>query len=299
MPGPERMAGRTVLITGGTGGIGKATAIGPRRPRGPGRHHRPGPPEGRGRRRRDPGGRRTTRRGVRGGHGHAGGGAATRHGRARRPPAAGRPRQQRRGLLEHPPRHGGRARAHVRAQPPGAVPAHPSARRPAGGERPGPRGHGVLRRAAAGPDRFRRSAGRALVVRAARLQPVQAGERAVHLRAGPPAARHRGHRDRAASRRRAHRVRRRGPRPDPAGDHPVHGPDEVPGAGRPTPIHLASSPEVEGDTGQFFANRKPRRSSKRSYDQADARRLWEVSAELVGLDPDTASRLGPPRRDVP
>ena len=28
MPGPERMAGRTVLVTGGTGGIGRATALG-------------------------------------------------------------------------------------------------------------------------------------------------------------------------------------------------------------------------------------------------------------------------------
>jgi NAD(P)-dependent dehydrogenase (short-subunit alcohol dehydrogenase family) len=68
-----------------------------------------------------------------------------------------------------------------------------------------------------------------------------------------------------------------------------------PEQGALTPIHLASAPEVEGVTGQFFANRKPRRSSKRSYDEADARRLWEVSAELVGLDADTAGRLAPPR----
>ena len=64
-----------------------------------------------------------------------------------------------------------------------------------------------------------------------------------------------------------------------------------------TPIHLASAPEVEGVTGQFFANSKPRKSSKRSYDAADARRLWEVSAQLVGVDAG-AGRLGIPRMDA-
>ena len=67
-----------------------------------------------------------------------------------------------------------------------------------------------------------------------------------------------------------------------------------PEQGALTPIHLASAPEVEGVTGRFFANRKPRRSSKHSYDEADALRLWEVSAELVGLDADTAGRLARP-----
>jgi retinol dehydrogenase 14 len=71
-----------------------------------------------------------------------------------------------------------------------------------------------------------------------------------------------------------------------------------PEEGALTPIHLASSPEVEGVTGQFFANRRPRASAKRSYDLDDARRLWEVSTHLVGLDSDTAGRLGPTRRDA-
>ena len=68
-----------------------------------------------------------------------------------------------------------------------------------------------------------------------------------------------------------------------------------PEQGAQTSIHLASAPEVEGVTGQFFAKSKPRRSSKRSYDEADARSLWEVSAELVHLDPTAAGRLGRPR----
>jgi retinol dehydrogenase-14 len=36
-------------------------------------------------------------------------------------------------------------------------------------------------------------------------------------------------------------------------------------------------------TGRYFANRKPKGSSKASYDQAAAARLWQVSAHLVGL----------------
>src|SRR4051812_2377105 len=63
-----------------------------------------------------------------------------------------------------------------------------------------------------------------------------------------------------------------------------------------TPVHLATAPDLDGITGQFFRNRKPGRSSKRSYDEATARRLWEVSAELVGLEAE--GRLGPARTDV-
>jgi NAD(P)-dependent dehydrogenase (short-subunit alcohol dehydrogenase family) len=56
-----------------------------------------------------------------------------------------------------------------------------------------------------------------------------------------------------------------------------------PEAGAQTPIHLASSPEVDGVTGAYFANRKPKTSSKASYDSAAAARLWQVSAELTGM----------------
>jgi retinol dehydrogenase-14 len=33
-------------------------------------------------------------------------------------------------------------------------------------------------------------------------------------------------------------------------------------AGAVTPVYLASSPEVEGVTGRYFANRKPKASAK-------------------------------------
>jgi NAD(P)-dependent dehydrogenase (short-subunit alcohol dehydrogenase family) len=58
---------------------------------------------------------------------------------------------------------------------------------------------------------------------------------------------------------------------------------KTPARGAATSIHLASSPDVEGVTGRYFADGKPRRSSKGSYDVAAAARLWQVSADLVGL----------------
>jgi retinol dehydrogenase 14 len=58
-----------------------------------------------------------------------------------------------------------------------------------------------------------------------------------------------------------------------------------PTQGAATSIHLASSPELQGVTGCYFAGGKRRRSSKRSYDQATAEWLWQVSAELVAIAP--------------
>jgi NAD(P)-dependent dehydrogenase (short-subunit alcohol dehydrogenase family) len=61
-----------------------------------------------------------------------------------------------------------------------------------------------------------------------------------------------------------------------------------PERGARTSIHLAAAPQVQGVTGQYFVNGKPRRSAKRSYDTAAAARLWQVSAVLVGLAEDRA-----------
>jgi len=58
---------------------------------------------------------------------------------------------------------------------------------------------------------------------------------------------------------------------------------KAPAQGAATSIHVASAPDLEQVTGRYFANSKPRRSSKRSYDEAAAARLWRVSADLVGL----------------
>ena len=56
----------------------------------------------------------------------------------------------------------------------------------------------------------------------------------------------------------------------------------TPERGARTSVYLASSPEVAEVTGQYFVRCRPKRSSERSYDTAAAARLWQISAELVG-----------------
>jgi len=56
-----------------------------------------------------------------------------------------------------------------------------------------------------------------------------------------------------------------------------------PAKGAETSIYLASSPEVEGVTGQYFVNKKISPSSPDSHDPQLAQRLWEVSEKLAKL----------------
>ncbi len=56
-----------------------------------------------------------------------------------------------------------------------------------------------------------------------------------------------------------------------------------PAAGARTSIYLATSPEVEGVTGQYFIKCKPVPSSAVSYDKNIASKLWEASEKLTGL----------------
>jgi NAD(P)-dependent dehydrogenase (short-subunit alcohol dehydrogenase family) len=56
-----------------------------------------------------------------------------------------------------------------------------------------------------------------------------------------------------------------------------------PARGADTAVWLASSPEAEGITGRYYADRKAKRSHESSYDAATTARLWEVSAGLVGI----------------
>jgi len=56
-----------------------------------------------------------------------------------------------------------------------------------------------------------------------------------------------------------------------------------PQEGAETSIYLAASPAVAGVTGQYFVDKKAVKSSPASYDADAARRLWEISEELVGL----------------
>ena len=49
-------------------------------------------------------------------------------------------------------------------------------------------------------------------------------------------------------------------------------------------IYLASSPEVEGVSGSFFNSKGvPAKSSRLTYDEGVAKRLWQVSADLCAL----------------
>ena len=60
----------------------------------------------------------------------------------------------------------------------------------------------------------------------------------------------------------------------------------TPEEGADTLIWLATSQAVEGVTGKYFVRRRDTRSSDVSHDAVVARRLWEVSAKLVGSERD-------------
>jgi hypothetical protein len=59
---------------------------------------------------------------------------------------------------------------------------------------------------------------------------------------------------------------------------------KTPEQGAATSIYLASSPEVEGISGKYFEDCKLQTSSAESYDVEIARRLWQISADMTGLD---------------
>jgi len=56
-----------------------------------------------------------------------------------------------------------------------------------------------------------------------------------------------------------------------------------PERGARTSIFLASSHEVEGVTGKYFARRRQQKSSEASHNKEAAHQLWEVSEGLTGL----------------
>ena len=56
-----------------------------------------------------------------------------------------------------------------------------------------------------------------------------------------------------------------------------------PEKGAETSIYLASSPEVEGITGKYYIKKEQKESSEESYNEEDAKRLWEISAQLTKL----------------
>jgi NAD(P)-dependent dehydrogenase (short-subunit alcohol dehydrogenase family) len=56
-----------------------------------------------------------------------------------------------------------------------------------------------------------------------------------------------------------------------------------PTKGAQTVIYLASSPDVEYVTGKYFVNKKEKKSSPESNDEAAAQKLWQISAKLTGI----------------
>jgi NAD(P)-dependent dehydrogenase (short-subunit alcohol dehydrogenase family) len=58
---------------------------------------------------------------------------------------------------------------------------------------------------------------------------------------------------------------------------------QTPLEGAQTSIFLATSPELEGVTGKYFADQKSIDSDPNTYDEIAAQQLWQISLEMVGL----------------
>lgn len=57
-----------------------------------------------------------------------------------------------------------------------------------------------------------------------------------------------------------------------------------PAEGAATSIYLATSPEAAGQSGKYWDKCKPKSSSKKSYNEDDAARLWKISCDLCKID---------------
>jgi retinol dehydrogenase-14 len=64
---------------------------------------------------------------------------------------------------------------------------------------------------------------------------------------------------------------------------------KTPERGARTSVFLASAPAVERLTGLYFIDLEPARPSSAARDDGAARRLWRISAELTGMDPEENS----------
>jgi NAD(P)-dependent dehydrogenase (short-subunit alcohol dehydrogenase family) len=71
---------------------------------------------------------------------------------------------------------------------------------------------------------------------------------------------------------------------------------KTPAQGAATTIYLASAPAMVKASGGYYANNTARRSSALSHDRAAAGRLWQVSADLTGLATEPGSSTTPPDR---
>ena len=65
-----------------------------------------------------------------------------------------------------------------------------------------------------------------------------------------------------------------------------------PALGAQPSVNLAVSEEMEGVTGQYYDVMTEKEPAPQALDDETARRLWEVSSRLVGLE--QPSKLNPP-----
>lgn len=63
-----------------------------------------------------------------------------------------------------------------------------------------------------------------------------------------------------------------------------------PEEGALTPLHLATSPQLDGVTGKYFEECRQVRPAPAALDDAAAERLWTISEELTGLTSPSADR---------
>lgn len=65
----------------------------------------------------------------------------------------------------------------------------------------------------------------------------------------------------------------------------------TPEQGARTAIWLATSPEVANVTGEYFRDERPAHVAPAALDDDAARRLWELSAQLTGLDATASDKV--------
>jgi len=56
-----------------------------------------------------------------------------------------------------------------------------------------------------------------------------------------------------------------------------------PSIGAQTPIYLASAPEIETTTGEYFEKKSVKKTKTETYDMSTAKKLWDISKKYVGV----------------
>ena len=68
-----------------------------------------------------------------------------------------------------------------------------------------------------------------------------------------------------------------------------------PEKGAETLVHLAASPEVEGQSGDYYVKRRIVSPSRAGRDDAAAVRLWDATARITGAVEPPGLKAPPPR----